>query len=218
MNAPPSLRAELVATAHRLAAAGLVMGTIGNLSVRRGSRMLISASGARLDTLTESELTELSLEDGKVVDGTLRPSSESGLHLAVYRQRAEAGAIVHTHAPWSTAIACARDELPSIHYQMLALGGAVRVAPYRCFGTPELAQVTLTALEGRSAVLMANHGATVFGANLAAAFEAAQTLEFACALYWRAAQLGTPHALDAAQWREVTAQVARLGYGVTHPR
>lgn len=214
---PTDVVRELVATAHAAAAAGLVVGTVGNISARIGDHFLISASGARFDALSPTQLCELEL-DGDVVAGTLRPSSETDLHRAIYRSRAEAGAILHTHAPWSTALACVLDELPCIHYQMLALGGAVRVAPYRCFGTAELAAVTLVALEGRRAALMSNHGAIVFAENPAAAFEAMQVLEFACRVYWRAAQLGTPRVIDPQQWQEVAAQVRRLGYGATHPR
>lgn len=212
---PKSIAQELVATAHAAAAGGLVVGTVGNLSARVGGNCLISASGARLDSLSPAQLSEVDL-DGGVVAGTLRPSSETGLHLAIYKSRSDAGAILHTHAPWSTAIACVLDELPCIHYQMLALGGAVRVAPYRCFGTAELAAATLAALEGRRAALMSNHGAIVFAETPAAAFEAMQVLEFACRVYWRAAQLGTPRIIDPQQWQEVAAQVQRLGYGVTH--
>lgn len=212
---PKNIAQELVATAHAAAAGGLVVGTVGNLSARVGGNCLISASGARLDSLSPAQLSEVDL-DGGVVAGTLRPSSETGLHLAIYKSRSDAGAILHTHAPWSTAIACVLDELPCIHYQMLALGGAVRVAPYRCFGTAELAAATLAALEGRRAALMSNHGAIVFAETPAAAFEAMQVLEFACRVYWRAAQLGTPRIIDPQQWQEVAAQVRRLGYGVTH--
>lgn len=211
-----SIAHELAATAHAAAAAGLVVGTVGNLSARVGDRFLISASGARFDTLSPAKFCEIDISDARVVAGRLRPSSETGLHLAIYRSRPDAGAILHTHAPWSTALACVLDELPCIHYQMLALGGAVRVAPYRCFGTPELADVTLAALEGRRAALMSNHGAIVFADKPAAAFEAMQVLEFACRVYWRAAQLGTPRVLDPRQWQEVADQVQRLGYGVTH--
>lgn len=215
---PTDVAQALVTTAHAAAAAGLVLGTVGNLSTRVGEHFLISASGARFESLSPAQLSEVAVGDGRVVAGTFRPSSESGLHLAIYRARPEAGAILHTHAPWSTALACVLDELPAIHYQMLALGGAVRVAPYRCFGTPELAKVTLAALEGRRAALMSNHGAIVFAETPAAAFEAMQVLEFACRVYWRAAQLGTPRTLDAEQWQEVATQVERLGYGVTHAR
>lgn len=211
-----TLAHELAATAHAAAAAGFVVGTVGNLSARTGDHILVSASGTRFDSLSPAELSEVAIADGQVVGGKLRPSSETGLHLAVYRSRPEAGAILHTHAPWSTALASVLDELPCIHYQMLVLGGAVRVAPYRCFGTQELAEVTLAALEGRQAALMSNHGAIALAANPAAALEAMQVLEFACRVYWRAAQLGTPRVLDPQQWREVEDQVRRLDYGVTH--
>lgn len=99
---------------------------------------------------------------------------------------------------------------------MLPLGGAVRVAPYRTFGTPELAQATLAALEGRSAALMSNHGAIVHADTIEQALESALVLEYACSLFWRASQLGTPRVLDAAQWQDVSEQVRKLGYGVTH--
>lgn len=207
---------ELLSTAHAAAMAGLVVGTVGNISARIGDRCLISASGARLESLAVGELTELAIADGHVVTGHLRPSSETGLHLAIYRSRPEARSILHVHAPWSTAIACVVDELPCIHYQMLTLGGAVRVAPYRCFGTEALAAVTLAALDGRRAVLMSNHGATVFAGSPAAALEAMQVLEFACTVYWRAAQIGTPRLIDSRQWKEVAEQVRHLGYGITH--
>lgn len=202
--------------AHRLAAEGLVMGTVGNLSVRVGGHVAITATGTTLATLSPDQVTVLALDDGRVVEGSLKPTSEVGLHLGLYRRYAEAGAIVHTHAPWATALSCAVDELPCIHYQMLPLGGPVRVAPYRTFGTPELAEVTLAALEGRSAALMSNHGAIVHASTIEEALESALVLEFACCLYWRASQLGTPRVLDAAQWQEVSEQVRRLGYGVTH--
>lgn len=192
------------------------MGTVGNLSARAGDFVAVTATGTTLATLTAEQVTVLALDDGRVVHGRLKPTSEVELHLGLYRRYPQAGAIVHTHAPWATAVACVADELPCIHYQMLPLGGAVRVAPYRCFGTPELAQVTLDALEDRAAALMSNHGAIVYAADIESALESALVLEFACALYWRAAQLGVPRTLDAAQWREVAAQVRRLGYGVTH--
>ena len=99
------------------------------------------------------------------------PTSELELHLGVYR-RYEAGAVVHTHAPIATALACVLDELPVVHYQMLALGGPVRVAPYATFGTPELAELTLDALEGRTAALMANHGAIAYRPDLDVAVRA----------------------------------------------
>ena len=208
-------RQRIVAVAHRLAAEGLVMGTVGNLSMRLDDAVAITATGTTLATLTPGQITVLSLDDGRVLSGNLRPTSEVDLHLGLYRRYAT-GAIVHTHAPWATALACVIDELPCIHYQMLPLGGPVRVAAYRCFGTPELARVTLDALEGRNAALMSNHGAIVHAGTIEQALEYALVLEYACSLYWRASQLGTPRVLDEAQSREVSEQVRHLGYGVTH--
>ena len=96
------------------------------------------------------------------------PTSELSLHLGVYADT-DTAAVVHTHAPWSTAVACVLDELPVLHYQQLLLGGAVRVAPYATFGTPELAAIVREALAGRQAALMANHGSVAVGASLDAA-------------------------------------------------
>ncbi|MDN5874539.1 MAG: class II aldolase/adducin family protein [Sinobacteraceae bacterium] len=206
----------LVDTAHELAAAGLVPGTAGNLSLRDGERVWITASGARFDVLEAQQITAIALGDGHALEGAFKPSSEYALHLAIYQHRPEAGAVVHTHAPWATALACVLDELPCIHYQMLPLGGAVRVAPYRCFGTAELAQVTLEALQDRRAVLMSNHGATTLAEDLPTAVAAMQVLESSCRMYWRAAQLGTPRTLSAQQWQEVAEQVRRLDYGTPH--
>jgi L-fuculose-phosphate aldolase len=209
-------RSRICTVAHRLAAEGLVMGTVGNLSVRVGEQVAVTATGTTLAILVPEQITVLSLADGRVIDGGLKPTSEVGLHLGLYRRYPEAGAIVHTHAPWATALSCVVDELPCIHYQMLPLGGAVRVAPYRTFGTPELAEATLTALDGRSAALMSNHGAIVHAGTIEQALESALVLEYACCLYWRARQIGTPRVLDATQWQEVSEQVRKLGYGVTH--
>jgi L-fuculose-phosphate aldolase len=111
-------------------------------------------------------------------------------------------------------VACVLDELPVVHYQMLALGGAVRVAPYATFGTAELAELTLEALEGRSAALMANHGAIAYGPDLEAATQQSELLEWACALYWRAAAIGTPRTLAASDQLAFIETVSRRGYGV----
>ena len=123
--------------------------------------------------------------------------------------------MVHTHAPVATALSIVLDELPCVHYEMLALGGSVRVAPYRTFGTPELAAGVLDALEGRSAALMANHGAITFAGDLALAVERTHLLEWACTVYWRAAAIGEPRVLGADALGAVGAAVAERGYGTT---
>src|SRR6266545_6629047 len=168
-------REQVASAARRLAAAGLVAGTSGNISARRDDHVAMTPTGGVLAELDPGQVTVVDL-DGRVVDGDLEPTSELDLHLSVYR-RFGTGAVVHTHAPVATALSCVLDELPCFHYEMLLLGGAVRVAPYATFGTPELARSVVDALEGRTAALMSNHGAVTHGADVDAAVRATDLLE-----------------------------------------
>ena len=213
MTRAASLREQVAAACRALADAGLVRATSGNVSARDGDRVAITPTGGVLGELTAEQVVVVDL-DGAVVEGSLAPTSEIALHLGVYR-RYEAGAVVHTHAPVATALSIVLDELPCVHYEMLALGGAVRVAPYRTFGTPELAEGVLDALDGRTAALMANHGAITFGDDLALAVERTHLLEWACTVYWRAASIGEPRVLGADALGAVGAAVAERGYGTT---
>lgn len=199
---------DLVAACHALAAAGLVVGTSGNVSVRDGDRVLLTPKGAALGALTDEDVAIVNM-DGDVLAGA--PTSELELHLAVYRHH-DAGAIVHTHAPRATAAACVLDELPVIHYQLLAMGGSIRVAPFAPFGTAELANAVADALADRRAALLANHGAVTYGATLADAVERAVLLEWACGVYLDAARLGTSRVLDEQQQADVRASAVRHGY------
>ena len=209
-------REQVAAAARQLAADGLVQGTSGNVSARAGDRVAVTPTGARLAGLAPEQVTVVDL-DGEVVDGELAPTSEVDLHLGVYR-RYETGAVVHTHAPVATALACVLDgELPVVHYEMLALGGPVRIAPYQTFGTPELAAAALDALEGRTAALLASHGTIAHGADMAAALRATELLEWVATVYWRAAAIGTPRALDEGQRQAVVDAALARGYGSTRP-
>ena len=209
-------REQVAAACRRLAAERLVVGTAGNVSVRAGERVAISATGAVLADATANEVTVVDM-DGRVVGGELEPTSELDLHLGVYR-RYETGAVVHTHAPVATAVACVLDgELPCIHYQMLLLGGPVRIAPYATFGTPELARSVVDALDGRTAALMANHGAITHAPDLDGAVERSLLLEWACGVYWHAAAIGTPRVLDDEAMGAVATTIAERGYGRLSP-
>lgn len=209
-------RERVAAAAHRLAAEGLVIGTAGNVSERVDELVAVTPTGAALETVEPNDIAIVDL-DGKPVDGELEPTTELGLHLGVYR-RYVAGAVVHTHATMATALSCVLEELPLVHYQMLLLGGAIRVAPYATFGSTELAEGTLDALEGRTAALMANHGAIAHGPDLDTALERSRLLEWACTVYWHAAALGAPKTLDADQISSVIEAVGRRGYGTTRRR
>jgi len=210
-----TVRGDVARACRDLAAAGLVIGTSGNVSVRAGDLVAVTATGARFDRMTAGEVTVVSLS-GDVVAGGLAPTSELLLHLGVYRRYGSA-AIVHTHPPAGTALACAVDELPVIHYQLLTLGGPIRVAPYATFGTPELATAVADALDGRLGALMANHGAITHGGRLDQAVELSLTLEWVCELYQRAAAIGRPRVLDERAQAAALAAYADRRYGHTHP-
>jgi L-fuculose-phosphate aldolase len=215
MAAPPHQHArEAVAAVSRsLAAAGLVTGTSGNVSARAGEHVAITPTGAVLAEVEPDRVAVVDM-DGGMVDGPLAPTSELELHLGVY-ERYGAGGVVHTHAPVATALSCVVDEVPCVHYEMLRLGGPVPVARYETFGTPELARTVVDALEGRTAVLMANHGALTYGPDVEAAAELARLLEWACTVYWRAAAIGEPRALGEDERRAVVEAALRRGYGTT---
>lgn len=210
------LRGDVVEACRELAASGLVLGAAGNVSARAGDLILVTPTGARLATLTAHDLAVVDL-DGDPAGGPLPPTSELPLHLAVYRS-CDAGAVVHTHPPMATAVACVADELPCIHYTLLALGGAIRVAPYATFGTADLAAGVVAALHGRTAALMAGHGAVTHGADVGAAMAATQLLEWVCGVYVHACACGTPRVLDEDEQAAVAAALADYGTPGAAPR
>ena len=157
----------------RLVRDGLVEGTAGNVSVREGDLVAVSPS-----------------------------STEAGMHLRIYRET-DAGAVVHHHGLASVAVSTVVDVLPALHYYIARLGGPVRVAAYARYGTDQLAHNVLLALEGRTAALMANHGAITYGDSLDAAFDKALLLEWLCRLQVTAASMGAPRALSEVDMAEV---------------
>ena len=204
-------RARIVAAGRRLADGGLVTGTAGNLSVRVGDELVVTGSGTDLGDLTPARLTVVDL-DGTVLDGDRAPTSELPLHLAIYRST-NARAIAHAHSMSSIAVGATHDVLPPVHYATVPLGGVVRVAEYATFGTPELADNVLAALDGRVAALMRNHGSVAYGASIAEACERLETVEWLADVYRRAATLGTPRLLSDDELAAVAAQLTRLDYG-----
>jgi L-fuculose-phosphate aldolase len=187
-------RDDLVAYGRRLAVDGLAIGTAGNLSCRVGDVVAITPRGLRYDVLSPGHICLMTL-DGDPIEAPLGPSSELPMHLSVYRAR-DAAAVVHTHSPFATTLGTLIDELPPIHYLISLLGGPVRVAPYATPGSPELADHMARALEGRSAVLLGNHGTITTGDTLDQAYSRALLLEWLCSLYYRARLLGEPRLLD----------------------
>jgi L-fuculose-phosphate aldolase len=204
---------EAVAAASRhLAERGLVIGTAGNISARRGDLVAVTPTGSDLGTVTAKMVTVIDL-DGVVVDGDLAPTSEVPLHTGIYAGT-NALAITHAHAMASTALSCTHDELPPLHYSCLGLGGAPRTAAYATFGTPELAQNVIEALEGRNAAMMQNHGSIAYGSTMDQAVERLELLEWLAELYWRASSMGTPRVLTDKDFENIIVAAMAGRYGV----
>ena len=134
------------------------------------------------------------------------------MHLAIYAAT-RARAVVHTHSAEVIALSAVCDELPAIHYAIAGLGGPVRVARYRRFGSQGLAQAAVTALNDRRAAILQNHGAICYGASLADAYDGALLLEWLARVYRLARSFGTPRILSTAELDDVIAETRRIGYG-----
>jgi L-fuculose-phosphate aldolase len=204
------LRSEMVHITKKLDELGLNRGTSGNLSARFNDGMLITPSGMGAEGLTENDIVFVQM------DGTSRgrwqPSSEWLFHRDIYVQRAEAGAVVHTHSTAATALACLRKDIPPFHYMIALLGGdTIRCANYATFGTQELSDNVLLALKDRKACLLANHGMIAAGTDLAEAFRNTVEVESLSEMYLRALQAGEPVLLSEQEFRD--AQNRFAGYG-----
>ncbi len=175
-------------------ACGLSQGTSGNISVRYGDRMLITPSATPYDDITPEMIAAMPIEgDYGAWSGPLQPSTEWRFHLDILKSRPEVGAVVHTHATFATVLSIARREIPACHYMIAAFGANnVRCAEYATFGTKDLSQNALAALEGRSACLLANHGMIATGANLAKAMWLAVELETIAKQYYLSLAIGGP--------------------------
>ena len=195
-----------------LHARGVNSGTAGNVAVRCGTdQMLVTPSGVAVEALTPESVVQVG-HDGIPVAASLRPSSEWRMHSVILLNRPEFHAVVHTHSCYATALACQCEDIPAFHYMVAVAGGAsIRCAPYATFGTPELAEFALRALEGRKACLLGHHGVLACGADLAQAVELAEVVESLCQQYWCVRQLGQPKILTSVQMQEVLEKFGNYG-------
>lgn len=187
------IRQEIVRVCRELAAAGLVVGTAGNVSVRSADLVAVTPSGLDYDDMSP-DLVGVHRLDGTQVDAPLQPTSELPLHLAIYADT-DASAVVHTHSLAATAVSTVADELPAIHYYVGIFGGPVRVAPYATYGTDQLARNVVAALRGRTGCLIGSHGAVTIGPDLKTAHTRTLYLEWLSELYLRATAAGKPRLL-----------------------
>ena len=192
------LAAAVLATARQMNAVGINRGAAGNVSVRDEECFIITPTGLAYDECVAEDMVRVKVSSGETAPGGRKPSSEWRFHRDIYAARPEAGAIIHTHAPFATALACQELEIPPFHYMIARFGGdTIRCAAYATFGTQELSDGMIVALEDRWACLMAHHGMVVFGVNLKETLALAVEFESLCEQYWRVLQLGTPKLLSA---------------------
>ena len=204
------LAEKVLATARAMNACGINRGSAGNVSVRCADGFLITPTGMDYATCVAVDMVKVGA-DGTAT-GRRKPSSEWRFHRDIYASRAEAGAIVHTHSPFATALACQHQDIPAFHYMVARFGGAdVRCANYATFGTQELSDAIAHALADRCACLMAHHGMVVFGRDPDHALALAIELETLAEQYWRVLQLGAPKLLGDVEMMRVISRFASYG-------
>jgi L-fuculose-phosphate aldolase len=185
------IKQQIMEGGQRLLKEGLVARTWGNISIRVDSaHMLITPSGRPYEELTEADIVLVNYHTSKH-EGSVKPSSEKGLHCEIYRTRKEISAVIHTHQMNASTVAAAHREVPPILDDMTQIiGPSVRVADYALPSTKKITKKTVQALKGRNAALMANHGAVCVGRDLEEAFVVCQVLEKACKAFIEAEFLG----------------------------
>jgi L-fuculose-phosphate aldolase len=204
-------RAEIIASAQALDAAGLVPNKSGNVSCRAADGFLITPAGVPYRDLVPADIVESSLA-GSAAAHVRRPSSEWRMHAAIYADRPDATAIVHTHSPKATALACAGLGIPPFHYMIALAGGAIRCMPYATFGTADLAATAVQGLDARRATLLANHGVIAIGGSLQDAHAVALEVENLAGQYLDLLAAGLePRLLDAAELQRVIDKFADYG-------
>lgn len=204
------LRQALVDHGRRMNETGINQGKTGNLSARLADGFLVTPSAIAYEALQPEDIVRMRW-DG-TYDGRRRPSTEWRLHRDIYVGRADAKAIVHAHAMFATTLSCLDREIPAFHYMVAMAGGAtIPCAPYATFGTQELSDCTVAALDGRKACLMSHHGMVAFSDALPAALALAVEVETLAAMYWRALQLGRPTILPEDEMARVLAKFAAYG-------
>lgn len=204
------LRKKVIETCLKMNAEGINQGTSGNVSVRTDDGFLITASGVPYHKMKPEHVVEMTLEGG--YRGEYLPSTEWRMHMDIFKHRPEAGAIVHTHSIYATALACLRKDIPAFHYMIGIAGGTtIRCSGYAEFGTQELSNVMLKALKDRTACLLGNHGQIAFGENLDKALWRAGEVETVSHQYWASLQAGKPVILSEKQMKTVLARFKTYG-------
>jgi len=205
-----ALSQQVIDSCLAMNARGINQGSAGNISVRFEDGFLITPSGMAYDRLQPEHIVLVDL-DGSSEDA-LNPSSEWRMHRDIYANRREAGAVLHAHSTFATALSCLRIDMPAFHYMIAVAGGTdIRCADYALFGTQALSDNMLVALQERRACLLGTHGMICFHDNLDKALWLGVEVETLAKQYWHARQAGEPVILSEQQMDEVLQQFR--GYG-----
>ncbi|MBR1212628.1 class II aldolase/adducin family protein [Bradyrhizobium sp. JYMT SZCCT0180] len=203
-------RQSIIDACRSMNALGINQGTSGNISLRHDAGLLITPTSVPYETMQPEQIVFMGL-DGSF-DAAQRPSSEWRFHLDILKARPEVNAVVHAHPPYSTILAIMGLEIPPIHYMIAVAGGdTIRCAPYATFGTQELSEHAVRALEDRLACLLEHHGMIAVGPSLSKAMWLAVEVEALARQYHGCLQIGTPRLLPKAEIKNVLGRIA--GYG-----
>jgi L-fuculose-phosphate aldolase len=206
------LRNEMVDTCRRMNSTGINQGTSGNLSVRIESGFLVTPTSLPYERMVAEDIVEMGY-DGTYV-GRLRPSSEWRFHRDILRARADVNVVLHCHSVYATTLACHHKTIPSFHYMTAVAGGTtIRCARYATYGTQQLSDNALEALEGRLACLLGQHGQISLGETFEQALWLASEVETLSRLYYQALTLGDPPILSDEEMARVIEQMRRTSYG-----
>src|SRR5436190_11486274 len=191
-------------------ALGINQGTSGNISLRHGEGMLITPTSTPYEAMRPEQIVFMGMDGSH--DAAQRPSSEWRFHLDILKARPEINAVVHAHPTYSTILAIMGLEIPPIHYMIACAGGdSIRCAPYATFGTQELSEHAVRALEDRLACLLEHHGMIAIGPSLSKAMWLAVEVETLARQYHGCLQIGTPRLLPKEEIKNVLGRMA--GYG-----
>ena len=203
-------RQSIIDACLRMNVLGINQGTSGNISLRHGDGMLITPTSTPYEAMKPEQIVFMGMDGSHAADQ--RPSSEWRFHLDILKARPEVQAIVHAHPPYSTMLAIMGTEIPPVHYMVAVAGGdTIRCAPYATFGTQELSEHAVHALEGRLACLLAHHGMIAVGPSLPKAMWLAVEVETLARQYHGCLQIGTPPLLPKEEIEKVRVRMA--GYG-----
>jgi len=190
-----ALRTELIEACRSMNRLGINKGTAGNISVRNGDGFLISPTGIPYDKLEPEHVVQMNWD--ATFAGDVLPSSEWRFHRDILQARPDLKSVVHTHSTYATSVSILEKDIPAVHYSIAAAGGpSIRCAPYELFGTQELADVVVKALENRRACLMAHHGVIAAHVSIARALALAVTVEELAHQYLLCLPFGEPPVLN----------------------